>query len=235
MEAQSPRGRRGRENGRRIPMRLWLGAAFAGVSLITAASVYVFVDDSSGRTLQSQSADLAVGKTSSLADELGKARQAARRRMSWSSPTPGTSRPGLSTVTATPSRPARTWPGWARCPRSREVLRVALDNRRYRASLPGNVTVAAAPIFGNRDVPVRGAVIVRADPPPALTRAFDRPPRRPAPGPADRDRDRRPGRLPGLLADRDPGASGSPGRPSRWRPGNSMRLCRRLAATRSAT
>src|SRR3954467_14411914 len=64
---------RGGERGRRIPVRVWLGAAFAGVSLITAASVYVFVDDSSGRTLQSQSADLAVGKTSSLADDLGKA------------------------------------------------------------------------------------------------------------------------------------------------------------------
>ena len=53
-------------------MRLWLGAAFAGVSLITAAAVYLFVDDSSGRTLQSESADLAVGKTSSLADSLAK-------------------------------------------------------------------------------------------------------------------------------------------------------------------
>ena len=67
-----PASARGGERGRRIPMRLWLGAAFAGVSLITAASVYVFVDDSSGRTLQSESADLAVGKTSSLADDLGK-------------------------------------------------------------------------------------------------------------------------------------------------------------------
>ena len=53
-------------------MRLWLGASFAAVSLITAASVYVFVDDSSGRTLQSESADLAVGKTASLADDLGR-------------------------------------------------------------------------------------------------------------------------------------------------------------------
>ena len=72
MTNQTPRGTRGGETGRRVPMRLWLGAAFAGVSLITAASVYVFVDDSSGRTLQSQSGDLAVGKTSSLADDLGK-------------------------------------------------------------------------------------------------------------------------------------------------------------------
>src|SRR4051794_20096926 len=72
MANATPRGTRGGERGRRIPMRLWLGAAFALVTLITAASVYVFVDDSSGRTLQSQSADLAVGKTSSLADTLGK-------------------------------------------------------------------------------------------------------------------------------------------------------------------
>src|SRR5919197_3245202 len=63
---------RGGERGRRVPMRLWLGAAFALVSLITAASVYVFVDDSSGRTLQSESADLAAGKTSNLANDLSR-------------------------------------------------------------------------------------------------------------------------------------------------------------------
>src|SRR5215208_5742356 len=71
-QAASRGGTRSGERGRRIPMRLWLGAAFAGVSLITASSVYVFVDDSSGRTLQSESADLAVGKTASLADDLAR-------------------------------------------------------------------------------------------------------------------------------------------------------------------
>src|SRR5215471_12636228 len=70
MAVSTPRGTRGGERGRRIPMRLWLGASFALVSLITAASVYVFVDDSSGRTLQSESADLAAGKTSNLAADL---------------------------------------------------------------------------------------------------------------------------------------------------------------------
>ena len=56
--------------GRRVGMRLWLGAAFALVTLITAFAVYIFVDDSSGRTLQSESADLAVGRTTSVADQL---------------------------------------------------------------------------------------------------------------------------------------------------------------------
>src|SRR4029453_3121833 len=51
-----------------------------------------------------------------------------------------------------------------------EAIRAALTNRSYRASLPGNVTVAAAPIFG-KSYP-RGAVVVRAEPPPALARAF---------------------------------------------------------------
>src|SRR4051795_11654398 len=168
----SPRGSRGGERGRRIPMRLWLGAAFAGVSLITAASVYVFVDDSSGRTLQSQSADLAVGKTSSLADDLGKvdklhaanvlALENSGNFEAWAvnrhgnAFAPGQNLAALGTVA-----------------QRAEAVGVALDSRRYRASLPGNVTVAAAPIFGSGKVPVRGAVVVRAEPPPALTRAFD--------------------------------------------------------------
>src|SRR6185295_7035337 len=172
MEAQSPRGTRGGENGRRIPMRLWLGAAFAGVSLITAASVYVFVDDSSGRTLQSQSADLAVGKTSSLADDLGKVDRlhAANVLVLANS---GNFEAWALNRHGNAFAPGQNLAALGAVPEKSEALRVALDNRRYRASLPGNITVAAAPIFGNMNVPVRGAVIVRADPPPALTRAFD--------------------------------------------------------------
>ena len=75
-------------------MRLWLGAAFALVSLITAASVYVFVDDSSGRTLQSESADLAVGKTASLADDLGRVRQVPRGQRPGAVEQRDASRPG---------------------------------------------------------------------------------------------------------------------------------------------
>src|SRR3954447_24934152 len=161
---------RGGERGRRIPMRLWLGAAFALVSLITAASVYVFVDDSSGRTLQSQSADLAVGRTSSLADELGKVDKLHAASVlalantsnfeAWA-----VNRNGNALA------PGQDLAALAAVPNKGEAVRVALGNRRYKASLPGNVTVAAAPIFGKSKV--RGAAVVRAEPPPALTRAFD--------------------------------------------------------------
>jgi two-component system, OmpR family, phosphate regulon sensor histidine kinase PhoR len=153
-------------------MRLWLGAAFALVSLITAAAVYVFVDDSSGRTLQSESADLAVGKTASLADDLGRVDRFHAANVLAQSDT--------ATFTAWalnrhghPFAPGQSFAGLDSLQQRREALRVALDGRRYRASLPDNITIAAAPIFGSGEVPVRGAVIVRAEPPPALTHAFD--------------------------------------------------------------
>src|SRR3954454_5831929 len=150
----SPRGTRGGGRGRRIPMRLWLGAALALVTLITAASVYVFVDDSSGRTLQSQSADLAVGKTASLADDLGQvdklhAANVLAQANSGNFEAWAVNRHGNALA------PGQDLAALAAVPQKGEGVRVALGNRRYRASLPGNITVAAAPIFGKSKV--RGA------------------------------------------------------------------------------
>ena len=164
------RGVSGGKRAPRVPMRVWLGAAFAGVSLITAASVYVFVDDSSGRTLQSQSANLAVGKTASLADDLGKvdklhAANVLAQVNSGNFAAWAVNRHGNALA------PGQNLAALAAVPQAEEAVRVALANRRFRVSLPGNVTVAAAPIFGKSKV--RGAAVVRSEPPPALTRAFD--------------------------------------------------------------
>src|SRR3954447_434326 len=161
---------RGGEQGRRIPMRLWLGAAFPLVTLITAASVYVFVDDSSGRTLQSQSADLAVGKTASLADTLGKVDKLHAANVLLGANT-GNFEAWAVDRHGNALAPGQDLAALAAVPSKGEAVRAALGNRRYKASLPGNVTVAAAPIFGKSKV--RGATVVRAEPPPALTRAFD--------------------------------------------------------------
>src|SRR5262245_16940642 len=164
------RSMRGGGRNRRIPMRLWLGAAFAGVSLITAASVYVFVDDSSGRTLQSQSADLAIGRTSSLADDLAKGdKQHAAALLTDANS--GNFEAWAINRHGKPYAPGQDLAALGAIQQEPEAARVALDGRRYSAQLPGNLTVAAAPIFGERYV--RGAAIVNAEPPPALTRAFD--------------------------------------------------------------
>ena len=153
-------------------MRVWLGAAFALVSLITAASVYVFVDDSSGRTLQSESADLAVGKTASLADDLGRSDKFHAANVLAQSNS-ATLKAWALNRHGRPFAPGQNFAGLDSLQQRPEAFRVALDGRRYRASLPDNITVAAAPIFGSGEVPVRGTVIVRAEPPPALTHAFD--------------------------------------------------------------
>jgi len=153
-------------------MRLWLGTAFALVSLITAAAVYVFVDDSSGRTLQSESADLAVGKTASLADDLGRVDKLHAANVLAQAST-GTFKAWALNRHGNPFAPGQEFSQLDAVQQRPEALRVAQNGRRYRASLPDNITVAAAPIFGSGKVPIRGVVIVRAEPPPALTHAFD--------------------------------------------------------------
>jgi signal transduction histidine kinase len=151
-------------------MRLWLGAAFAGVSLITAASVYVFVDDSSGRTLQSESADLAVGKTSTLADDLSKVDKLHAANVLATSNTANFEAWALNRH-GNPYAPGQNVAALDSVAEKPEAIQLALAGRSFRASLPGNVTVVGAPIYGPKYV--RGAVVARADPPPALTRAFD--------------------------------------------------------------
>jgi two-component system phosphate regulon sensor histidine kinase PhoR len=161
---------RGGDRGRRVPMRLWLGAAFALVSLITAGSVYVVVDDSSGRTLQSESADLAAGKTSSLANDLAKLDK-ARAANELTAANSGNFEAWAVNRHGKPYAPGQDMAALAAVPQEAEAVRVALEGRSYRVKLPGDLTVAAAPIFGKSYV--RGAAIVRAAPPPALIRAFD--------------------------------------------------------------
>lgn len=157
--------------GRRVGMRLWLGAAFAGVTLITAFAVYIFVDDSSGRTLQSESADLAVGRTSSVADALGEAPKNGAAAILDDSNTE-TFQVWAINRRGRPFAPMATPPADLRTiDQAGEAAQAAKVGRRFRADLSRDRTLASAPIFGPESV--RGTVVVVADPPPALTRAFD--------------------------------------------------------------
>jgi len=151
-------------------MRLWLGAAFAAVTVITAASVYVFVNDSSGRTLETQAADLAVGRTSSLADALGKAEKGEAAPLLAAANTDSFEAWAVSRD-GEPFAPQATFEQLATIEQGATAVQTALTGRRYRLGLPDDLDLTAAPIFGHRRV--RGAVVARAAAPPALTRAFD--------------------------------------------------------------
>ena len=157
--------------GRRVGMRIWLGAAFAGVTLITAFAVYIFVDDSSGRTLQSESGDLAVGRTTSVADQIAEAEkgEAARILDDANSETfqvwAINRRGGPFAPLANPPADLRT------VEQAGQAGEAGRAGRRFRADLSEDRTLASAPIFGQQGV--RGTIVGVAEPPPALTRAFD--------------------------------------------------------------
>jgi two-component system, OmpR family, phosphate regulon sensor histidine kinase PhoR len=158
--------------GRRVGMRVWLGAAFAGVTLITAFAVYIFVDDSSGRTLQSESGDLAVGRTTSVADQVADAGKGEAARILDEANTETfqvwaiNRRGGPFAPLAVPPADLRT------IEQAGQAGETGRAGRRFRADLAGDRTLASAPIFGSSGE-VRGAVVGVAEPPPALTRAFD--------------------------------------------------------------
>lgn len=152
-------------------MRLWLGAAFAAVTVITALSVYVFVNDSSGRTLEARSADLAFGRTAGLADQFEEASKAEAATI-LNEANSETFRVWAVTRNGRPFAPAAVPPADLRgYERAGDAIATAEAGRRYRADLEGDRTIASAPIFGPRGI--RGTVVVVAEPPPALSQAFD--------------------------------------------------------------
>jgi two-component system sensor histidine kinase ResE len=149
-------------------MRLWLGAAFALVGVITAVTVYLFVHDSNETVLKERSKELAVGRTINLTDQLGSAHNPRE------------------VVTASMEAGFSAWyfdaSGDLLAPRvagpplqqifDSDDLQAALAGRRVTHNAPQGVTVVAAPVF--RGGLVRGAVIARYSRTEVLQSAVDR-------------------------------------------------------------
>jgi two-component system sensor histidine kinase VicK len=128
-------------------MRLWLAAAFAAVGVITAATVYLFVSDSSERVLSDRTTELAVGRTITLADRVGDSRRDPRDLIS------GAEGAGFQAwyfddqgklVAPVPGGIALE-----RIPSRRAAVDAALAGGRYKAMLPGGeLTAVAVPVIG---------------------------------------------------------------------------------------
>ena len=151
-------------------MRLWLGAAFAGVTVITAFAVYIFVDDSSGETLQDLSSEVAVGRASSIADQIQQGEQTPSVILNEANTETfqvwAVNRNGKPfAIDAIPPADLRT------VEQAGDAVAAAQQGRRYRADLTANRTIARrrSSVQGG----VRGAVVAVAEPPPALASAFD--------------------------------------------------------------
>src|SRR4051812_20348443 len=142
--------------GQRIGMRLWLGAAFAGVGVITAVAVYVFVSSSTEKVLSDRSTELAVGRTISLADRIGDAKGDAAGVIAGATGTGFQAwffdEDGRLVAPDTPNRALDAIKFLNR------AIEAALAGGRFTRAIPGKqVTVVSVPVFGRR----RGVVLVR--------------------------------------------------------------------------
>jgi signal transduction histidine kinase/HAMP domain-containing protein len=155
----------------RVGVRLWLGVAFAAVGVLTAASVYLFVADSSDKAISDRSGELAVGRVVRVADQIGAVpgRQTGAVLRKGSGPSFGAwafdQRGRLVAGSPSEGLPLETVQG------RETAVGEALDGGRYVKDLPDDVTVVAVPVF--RDGRIDGAVLARATPPRPLERASE--------------------------------------------------------------
>jgi signal transduction histidine kinase/HAMP domain-containing protein len=158
----------------RIGVRLWLGAAFAMVGIVTAGSLFLFVTDRSEDVISQSAEELAIGQTLRIADRLGDAPPTAAARIlandrndndntfdGWAFnqngnliSSPFTERTNVNSIGV-----------------GQEAVDRALRGGRFLSPQPDDVTVVAVPIF--RDEAIDGALLGRSLRPPALGRSLD--------------------------------------------------------------
>jgi signal transduction histidine kinase/HAMP domain-containing protein len=156
---------------RRVGVRLWLGLAFAGVGILTGASVYAFVSGSSEESARERSVEITVGRTVRVADELGEFRRGASESVlednrsedfvAWAFDRQGhliTAQIVLGTDLASVKQRG-------------EAIRTALRGGRSVREHGGDVTDVSVPVF--RDGEIAGAALTHATRPPEVVGALE--------------------------------------------------------------
>jgi signal transduction histidine kinase len=155
---------------RRFGVRLLLAIAFAGVGLVTAGSVYLFVSDRTTEAIDEREAEIAVERTRRLAArlELG-GRIPARTRSNvtenysaWVFNEEGSL---LTAATTKAGKPLEDVASRA------EALRTALDGELFELDMGAGGTIVAAPI--DLEGKIGGAVLASATRPEALQQSLD--------------------------------------------------------------
>jgi two-component system sensor histidine kinase VicK len=160
-----------RSRRRPFGVRLYLAVAFAAVALITAGLAYLLVSDTGQQAADEDLAELAVGRTVALADEIGN-----RPPRAAAATIAGVSEQGYSAWVFNADgglETANTSQGveLLEVPNARRGVRAALIGGRYTDELPGGVTVVAVPIF--RDATIDGAILGRSVRAPEVQEAIE--------------------------------------------------------------
>ena len=141
-------------------VRLYLAVAFAAVALITAGLAYLLVSDIGERAADEELTQIAIGRTVTLADEIG-----SRRDRAAATTLAGITEEGYSAwVFDSDGRLATTKESRGvdllAIPGPREAARAALIGSRFVDERPDGVTVVAIPIF--REGTIDGALLGRS-------------------------------------------------------------------------
>jgi two-component system, OmpR family, phosphate regulon sensor histidine kinase PhoR len=141
-------------------VRLYLAVAFAAVALITAGLAYLLVSDTGERAADEELTQIAIGRTVTLADEIG-----SRRDRAAATTLAGITEEGYSAwVFDSDGRLATTKESRGvdllAIPGAREAVRAALIGSRFVDELPDGVTVVAVPVF--REGTIDGALLGRS-------------------------------------------------------------------------
>jgi two-component system, OmpR family, phosphate regulon sensor histidine kinase PhoR len=155
---------------RRFGVRLLLAIVFAGVGLVTAGSVYLFVSDRTTEAIDQREAEIAVERTRRLAArlELGGHFSARTRTNVTDNYSAWVFAPNGRLLT-----PATTKAGEAAAdvPSREEAVGTALDGKLFTRDLGAGGTVVAAPIDVEGEI--EGAVLASATRPEALQQSLD--------------------------------------------------------------
>ncbi len=162
-----------RRSVRRRPfgVRLYLALAFAAVALITAGLAYLLVSDTGEKAVDEDLSQLAIGKTVSLADEIG-----TRPRSASAATLAGITEEGYSAwvfdaegklITTEVSQGVPL----SAVPNERRAVSSSLLGSRYVQDLPDNATLVAVPIF--REGAIDGAILGRSVRSPQLQQAIE--------------------------------------------------------------
>jgi signal transduction histidine kinase len=152
-------------------VRLYLAVAFAAVALITAALAYLLVNDTGQRAADEELNQIAIGRTVSLADEIGN-----RPRRASDATLAGITEEGYSAWVFDPGGRLITEKTSAgiellAVPGARGAVNSSLLGSRYVDERPGGVTVVSVPIF--REGSIDGAILGRAVRSPEIQSAIE--------------------------------------------------------------
>ncbi len=154
-------------------VRLWLALMFAAIGILTGTTVYLFVSETSQQAAEDRSSEVALGRASQLAVELGqhKVKDAgkiiAKYRNDAFAAWYFNRENDLKTQRYIPIANQTL----SEVPSQREARRVAGRQQQYVNELEGGLTVVGYPIF--RDDRFGGRLLVQADRPTEVNDALD--------------------------------------------------------------